>query len=72
MTPWFGPKTVGYGIGPIRWQGWLVCVLAAAIAVGAAMVMTRAPGTPRWIPLAIMLLDLVVFVGILAAKTEGD
>jgi L-asparagine transporter-like permease len=72
MAPWFGPKTIGYGIGPTRWQGWLVCVLAVAVALGAALVVMRVPAVPRWIPLAIMVLDLAGFIGIIAAKTEDD
>ena len=72
MAPWFGPKTLGYGIGPTSWQGWLVSVLVMGVAVGAALVMTRMPAVPRWIPLAVMVLDLVAFVGIIAAKTESD
>jgi len=72
MAPWFGPKNVGYGIGPSSWQGWLTCALAAAIAVGAALVMTRVPEMPRWIPLCVMALDLVAFIGIIALKTESD
>ena len=72
MTFWFGPKTAGYGIGPTRWQGWVVSGLVIAVAVGAALVMTRMPAVPRWIPRAVMVLDLVGFVGIIAAKTESD
>ena len=72
MAPWFGPKTVGYGIGPTSWQGWLVTVLVIAVAAGAALMMTRMPAVPRWVSLAIMALDLVGFIGIIAAKTESD
>lgn len=72
MAPWFGSKTAGYGIGPTRWQGWAVSVLVIAVAVGAALAMTRMPAVPRWIPLAIMVLDLAGFIGIIALKTEDD
>lgn len=36
MDPWFGPKTNGYGFGPVRWQGWalIIGILAAIIAFG--------------------------------------
>ena len=27
---WFGPKRVGFGWRPQRWQGWLVIVLVVA------------------------------------------
>jgi hypothetical protein len=72
MAPWFGPKTAGYGIGPKGWQGWLVNVLVIAVALGAALVVMRVPAVPRWIPLAVMILDLVGFIGIIALKTEDD
>jgi hypothetical protein len=72
MAPWFGPKTAGYGIGPTRWQGWITCVLVALIELGAALVMTHMPAVPRWILLAVMVLTLVGFVGIIAVKTESD
>jgi ABC-type Fe3+ transport system permease subunit len=71
MAPWFGPKTIGYGIGPASWQGWLVCALAVAVAAAAALVMARSPGLPRWLPLGVMVLDLAAFVGVIAFKTEG-
>ena len=29
--PWFGPKRIGWGVGPRTWQGWLVT--AAVIGV---------------------------------------
>jgi hypothetical protein len=37
--PWFGPKRVGWGLAPIRWQGWaatglfivVVCATLAGI-----------------------------------------
>ena len=72
MTSWFGPKTAGYGIGPTSWQGWVVSVLVIAVTVGAALVMTRMPAVPRWIPLTAIVLDLVTFIGIIVAKTESD
>jgi ribose/xylose/arabinose/galactoside ABC-type transport system permease subunit len=27
---WFGPKTIGWGVSPTRWQGWLVTVVLLA------------------------------------------
>lgn len=72
MTPWFGPKTAGYGIGPTSWQGWLVSILVMAVAVGAALAMAWIRAMPRWISLAVMVLDLAAFVTIIALKTEND
>jgi hypothetical protein len=72
MAPWFGPKPAGYGIGPTSWQGWLVSVLVIAVAVGAALAMARMQAVPHWIPLAVMVLDLVAFIAVIALKTESD
>ena len=30
MKRWFGPKMIGYGIGPRSWDGWLVTLVFAA------------------------------------------
>ena len=30
MKRWFGPKMIGYGIGPRSWEGWLVTLVFAA------------------------------------------
>jgi hypothetical protein len=27
MPKWFGPKTIGWGIAPRSWQGWLLTML---------------------------------------------
>jgi hypothetical protein len=26
-SPWFGPKSMGFGIRPITWQGWLITLI---------------------------------------------
>ena len=34
-TPWFRPKTIGYGAGlPIAWQGWAVLFVFALAVIG--------------------------------------
>jgi len=30
---WFGPKRVGFGIGPRSWQGWMVMVAYVVVVV---------------------------------------
>jgi FtsH-binding integral membrane protein len=40
MRQWFGPKTIGYGIGPRSWEGWLVVLVFCA---GAALI-------AKWLP----------------------
>jgi hypothetical protein len=31
--PWFGPRRLGWGLGPVSWEGWIVTVVLAAAAV---------------------------------------
>jgi hypothetical protein len=31
--PWFGPKRVGYGIGPRTWQGWAITLVVTAVII---------------------------------------
>jgi hypothetical protein len=37
--PWFGPHRIGYGWGPVAWQGWLVtlAIVPAAIILPLAL-----------------------------------
>lgn len=72
MAPWFGPKSIGYGIGPKGWQGWLACALVVLIPLGTGLVATHVRGFPRWLVIAICAVTIAVFVGILAFKTEDD
>jgi hypothetical protein len=37
LNPWFGPKTNGYGFGPVRWQGWALIIAVVAAGVGFAI-----------------------------------
>ena len=50
MRPvWFGPKAVGYGVGPISWQGWLATfVVVAAIAGLRFFFHPQSFGLPTW------------------------
>lgn len=34
---WFGPKSIGYGISPRMWQGWVVLALYIAVLVLVAL-----------------------------------
>lgn len=39
---WFGAKRVGWGIGPRRWQGWLVMAIYAVAMIALPRVVDRA------------------------------
>jgi len=32
--PWFGPKRLGWGLGPASWQGWLATAVYAGLMIG--------------------------------------
>jgi hypothetical protein len=38
--PWFGPKRFGWGLRPQTWQGWVIIIVPALIAI-AAVVLVR-------------------------------
>jgi hypothetical protein len=62
--PWFRRRGVGLGWRPIRWQGWLVTVLAVALAAGA---LTILHGSSARVPIVI----LVVAVHAVVALATG-
>lgn len=35
--PWFGPRKYGFGLTPIRWQGWMCVLLIVAVFSGFAV-----------------------------------
>jgi hypothetical protein len=43
---WFRHKTIGYGVTPLTWEGWL-CVLALVAAITATMVLTGEPSLAK-------------------------
>jgi hypothetical protein len=53
--PWFGPKRLGFGIGPRSWQGWcLIAVFAVASLVARQFI--RMPGYPVLVGVAATVL----------------
>ena len=50
MRPiWFGPKAVGYGMGPTSWQGWLATLTVIAAVAGLRFFFhPQALGLPAW------------------------
>lgn len=38
---WFGKKRIGWGIGPRRWQGWLVMTIYAVTMIALPRVVDR-------------------------------
>lgn len=48
MAQWFGPKTIGVGVGPRSWQGWLVTVIFLAAIVLSRFVRPEFFGLTHW------------------------
>jgi ABC-type multidrug transport system ATPase subunit len=62
---WFQRRRVGFGWRPITWQGWLVTVLAAALAVDALTVLR---GSSARVPIVILI---VAVYAVVALATGG-
>jgi hypothetical protein len=59
MAQWFGPRTIGYGIGPRSWQGWLATAIFLAVLIGSRFVRPESFGLPHWIrPLGVSVVAL--------------
>ncbi len=63
--PWFRRRRVGLGWRPIRWQGWLVTVLAVALGVGALTILR---GSSARVPIVILI---VTAYAVVALATGG-
>jgi ABC-2 type transport system ATP-binding protein len=59
--PWFRRRQVGLGWRPIRWQGWLVTVLAVAFAIGA---LTILHGSSARVPIVILIVAVYAAVAV--------
>ncbi len=45
QKPWFGPHLLGWGLGPVSWQGWAVTIVTVAVAVKAPSLFPGATGS---------------------------
>jgi ABC-2 type transport system ATP-binding protein len=66
-SPWFRRRQVGFGWRPIRWQGWLVTVLAVALAVGA---LTMLHGSTARVPIVILIVAVYTTVALATGGAE--
>ncbi len=59
-TAWFGPRRLGWGLGPMTGEGWAATAVAVAV-IG----WLQRRGAPRWAPAAVTAayLALVVLKG---------
>ena len=72
MAQWSDEKTVGYGIGPRNWQGWLLVLAMILIVIGACLAATRLGDLPRWMPLVVIVLTAAGAIILSSITREGD
>ena len=59
---WFGPKRIGWGVGPSSWQGWLVVLALIAGVIGVRRIPGVTMGQANLISAGLVVLFLVVMV----------
>jgi hypothetical protein len=62
---WFGPRRLGWGLGPVSPEGWVVTAGGVAVAIVAASVDRRT----RWIGLVVAA--VVVLIAFLKGTSPG-
>ncbi len=72
MARWFGPKVVGFGVGPKGWQGWAATVLLLVVLVSIRYVDFAGLGLPPWTKAAAILSVLACYLIVVYFKYEGD
>jgi Mn2+/Fe2+ NRAMP family transporter len=65
---WFGRKTFGWGLRPVRWQGWMVTGLYLLL----VFVLTRALAARHMAEFVIALVVLTVAYAMIALATSDQ
>jgi hypothetical protein len=71
---WFRPKTYGYGVTPVTWEGWAV-TFGTALAMVAVSLFLRMTSKSDWALAALVAFDVVALCGLLVIshfKTDGE
>lgn len=72
-SPWFAPKSHGYGAGlPTAWQGWVLMLSYMAAVIGLGVLAGSAGGYAMLGIIALIIALTVVFVLIVKARTAGE
>jgi hypothetical protein len=72
MAPWFNDKSIGYGVGPRSWQGWLLILAMILVVIIACLMAIQLPDLARWMPLIVVVLTVAGTVILLSMKSGGD
>jgi hypothetical protein len=74
-TPWFRPKSYGWGAYPITWQGWVMVVAYVAALLVLGMLTFKQEHTQPWIWAVFVAGVTVLTLGLIVIsrrRTEGD
>jgi len=71
MAQWSDEKSVGYGVGPRSWQGWLLIMAMILVVIGACLAATRLTDLPRWMPLVVIVLTAALAIILSSMTREG-
>lgn len=69
---WFGPKLIGYGVGPRSWEGWALTTLVAVAALATRWVPWQRLGLPRWAETAYLPLVFAAYLAVVWATYDPD
>lgn len=72
MVPWFNEKSMGYGVGPRSWQGWLLILAMILVVIIAFLTAIQLPDLARWMPLIVVVLTVACTIILLSVKSGGD
>jgi hypothetical protein len=72
MAPWFNEKSIGYGVGPGSWQGWLLRLAMVLVVIIACLTAIQLPDLARWMPLIVVILTVAGTLILLSVKSGGD
>jgi hypothetical protein len=72
MAPWFNEKSIGYGVGPRSWQGWLLMLAMILVVIAACVTAIQLPDLARWMPLIVVALTAAGTIILLSVKSGGN
>jgi hypothetical protein len=71
--PWFGPKTYGFGLKPVTWQGWWATYAFVAIVAASVLLILFLVPDPTKIKLTmlpVVVAELAIFLAFAYAKSK--
>jgi hypothetical protein len=69
---WFGPKLIGYGVGPRSWQGWAATALLMVMVVATRFIRPEQIGWPHWARPALLGAVLLAYFGLVYATYDPE